>query len=251
MIFAKPFVSLTFPYWKFKKFLLYDTQLTMQKILLAEDDLDLGSVFQQFLEFNDFDVTWAKDGEEAWKSFQKQKFDICILDVMMPKMDGFTLAKKIKGINSKLPFLFLTAKKLKEDRMEGLKLGADDYIVKPFEADELVLRIQNILKRVSPEQSKEPIQIGQIQFDFEELTLTTPTKTHQLTEKEGILLNFLFQNRNQLIRRESILIEVWGENDYFLGRSMDVFISRLRKYFQEDESVKIETVRGVGFRFLA
>lgn len=222
----------------------------MQKILLAEDDLDLGSVFQQFLELNDFDVTWAKDGEDAWENFQKQKFDICILDVMMPKMDGFTLAKKIKSINAKMPFLFLTAKKLKEDRMEGLRLGADDYIVKPFEADELVLRIQNILKRVAPEQSKEPIQIGQIQFDFEELTLTTPTQTHQLTEKEGILLNFLFQNRNQLIRRESILIEVWGENDYFLGRSMDVFISRLRKYFSEDESVKIETVRGVGFRFL-
>jgi DNA-binding response OmpR family regulator len=222
----------------------------MQKILLAEDDLDLGSVFQQFLELNDFEVTWAKDGEDAWTHFQKQKFDICILDVMMPKMDGFTLAKKIKSINTKMPFLFLTAKKLKEDRMEGLKLGADDYIVKPFEADELVLRIQNILKRVAPEQSKEPIQIGQIQFNFEELTLTTPTQTHQLTEKEGILLNFLFQNRNQLIRRESILIEVWGENDYFLGRSMDVFISRLRKYFSEDETVKIETVRGVGFRFL-
>lgn len=223
----------------------------MQKILLAEDDLDLGSVFQQFLELNDFDVHWAKDGEEAWGSFQKQKFDICILDVMMPKMDGFTLAKKIKAINAKIPFLFLTAKKLKEDRMEGLKLGADDYIVKPFEADELVLRIQNILKRVAPTQSKGPIQIGQIEFNFEELTLVTPTNTHQLTEKEGILLNFLHQNRNQLIRRESILIEVWGENDYFLGRSMDVFISRLRKYFQEDENVKIETVRGVGFRFLA
>lgn len=222
----------------------------MQKILLAEDDLDLGSVFQQFLELNDFDVVWAKDGEEAWVNFQKQKFDICILDVMMPKMDGFALAKKIKSINPKMPFLFLTAKKLKEDRMAGLKLGADDYIVKPFEADELVLRIQNILKRVAPNENKEIIQIGKIIFDFDELTLITPTQTHQLTEKEGILLNFLFQNRNQLIRRESILIEVWGENDYFLGRSMDVFISRLRKYFQEDDAIKIETVRGVGFRFI-
>ena len=222
----------------------------MQKILLAEDDLDLGSVFQQFLELNNFDVVWSKDGEDAWKLFQKQKFDICILDVMMPKMDGFALAKKIKNINPKMPFLFLTAKKLKEDRLEGLKLGADDYIVKPFEADELVLRIKNILKRVAPTENKAPIQIGAIQFNFEELLLITPTQTHQLTEKEGILLNYLFQNRNQLIRRESILIEVWGENDYFLGRSMDVFISRLRKYFQEDESVKIETVRGVGFRFI-
>ena len=224
--------------------------MQMKPILLAEDDQDLGSVFQQFLELNDFEVHWEKDGEAAWKAFQKNKFDICILDVMMPKMDGFSLAKKIKSIHPKMPFLFLTAKKLKEDRMMGLKLGADDYIVKPFEADELVLRIQNILKRVNPELSKEPLKIGQLDFNFEELTLSTPSKTHQLTEKEGILLNFLFQNKNQLIRRENILIEVWGENDYFLGRSMDVFISRLRKYFSEDDSVKIETVRGVGFRFI-
>ena len=221
----------------------------MQRILLAEDDLDLGSVFKQFLELNDFEVTWAKDGEIAWDIFQNQKFEICILDVMMPKMDGFSLAKKIRGINASMPFLFLTAKKLKEDRMKGLKLGADDYIIKPFEADELVLRIQNILKRTKPAELNEPISIGKFTFNFEELTLTTPTQMHQLTEKEAILLKFLNQNKNQLIRRERILVEVWGENDYFLGRSMDVFISRLRKYFHEDENLKIETVRGVGFRF--
>ena len=222
----------------------------MQKILLAEDDKDLGGVFQQFLELNDFEVTWVENGEAAWESFQQSSFDICILDVMMPKMDGFTLAEKIRSLNQQIPFLFLTAKKLKEDRMKGLKLGADDYIIKPFEADELVLRIQNILSRTQPTETPAPKTIGKLSFNLEELTLTTPTQTHQLTEKEAILLDFLNKNRNQLVRRETILVEVWGENDYFLGRSMDVFISRLRKYFQEDPSLKIETVRGVGFRFV-
>lgn len=222
----------------------------MQKILLAEDDKDLGGVFQQFLELNDYEVIWKEDGEEAWKAFQKQKFDICILDIMMPKMDGFELARKIKAKNEKMPFLFLTAKTLKEDRMEGLKIGADDYIVKPFEADELVLRIQNILRRVQPTHTKEPVKIGGMTFNMDELTLSSSAESHQLTEKEALLLDYLYRNKNQLTRRENILIEIWGENDYFLGRSMDVFISRLRKFFKDEDAVKIETVRGVGFRFV-
>ena len=190
-----------------------------------------------FLELNDFQVIWAKDGKEGWELFQENAVDICILDVMMPKMDGFSLAKKIRAVDDKVPFLFLTAKKLKEDRLTGLKLGADDYIIKPFEADELVLRIENILKRAKPENINAPISIGKLLFDHDNLFLKSPSQTHQLTEKEAHLLSYLYQNRNQLIRRENILIEVWGENDYFLGRSMDVFISRLRKYFKEDVKV--------------
>lgn len=221
----------------------------MHKILLAEDDLDLGGVFKQFLELNDFDVTWAKNGEEAWEIFQGDTFHLCILDVMMPKLDGFSLAKRIREANSNMPFLFLTAKKLKEDRMTGLKLGADDYIVKPFEADELVLKIQNILRRTTVANITEPVRINDFVFDFENLKLNSPSKSNQLTEKEAKLLQYLVQNESKLLRREDILVEVWGENDFFLGRSMDVFISRLRKYFKEDERIKIETVRGVGFRF--
>lgn len=222
----------------------------MYHILLAEDDLDLGNVFKQFLELNDFQVLWAKDGEEAWHFFQENKTDICILDVMMPKMDGFSLAKKIKSVNPQMPFLFLTAKKLKEDRMLGLKLGADDYIVKPFEADELVLRIQNILRRIKPGSSKEPIPIGQFTFYVDNLTLESERAKHQLTEKEAELLAYFYENKNKLMRRDDILVGVWGEADYFIGRSMDVFVSRLRKFFKEEESVEIETVRGVGFRFI-
>lgn len=221
----------------------------MHKILLAEDDLDLGGVFKQFLELNDFDVTWAKNGEEAWEIFQGDTFHLCILDVMMPKLDGFSLAKRIREANSNMPFLFLTAKKLKEDRMTGLKLGADDYIVKPFEADELVLKIQNILRRTTVANITEPVRINDFVFDFENLKLISPSKSNQLTEKEAKLLQYLVQNESKLLRREDILVEVWGENDFFLGRSMDVFISRLRKYFKEDNRIKIETVRGVGFRF--
>lgn len=221
----------------------------MHKILLAEDDLDLGGVFKQFLELNDFDVIWAKDGEQAWDFFQKETFQLCILDVMMPKLDGFSLAKRIREANSNMPFLFLTAKKMKEDRITGLKLGADDYIIKPFEADELVLKIQNILRRTTINNVNEPIHINDFVFDFDNLKLNSPNHAHQLTEKEAKLLRYFIQNKTKLLRREDILVEVWGENDYFLGRSMDVFISRLRKYFKEDTRIKIETVRGVGFIF--
>lgn len=218
------------------------------RILLAEDDPDLGNILAQYLEMQGFIVALARDGEEAWEQFQKVLPTICILDVMMPKMDGFELAQKITRRNPDMPFIFLTARSLKEDRIRGLKIGADDYITKPFEVDELVLRVNNILKRSGVQESDE-FQIGQVNFNFQELELKTPEGTHKLTLKEGMLLKYLLQHENKLVKREEILTEVWGENDYFLGRSMDVFVSRIRKYLACEESISIETVRGTGFIF--
>jgi len=219
-----------------------------QKILLAEDDLDLGNVLSQYLELQGYVVILARDGEEAWQKFQESEVQICVLDVMMPKMDGFELAEKIYRKSPRVPFLFLTAKSLKEDRIRGLKIGADDYISKPFDVDELVLRIQNILRRTgTPEMVS--FQIGQYDFSFEELTLVGPEDSHKLTMKEGMLLRFFIQHQNKLVKREEILEELWGENDYFLGRSMDVFVSRLRKYLRSEKSVAIDTVRGTGYIF--
>lgn len=218
------------------------------KILLAEDDPDLGSILAQYLEIQGFMVTLARDGEEAWEMFRKSAYNICILDVMMPKMDGFEVAEKISRQSPDTPFIFLTAKSLKEDRIRGLKIGADDYICKPFEVDELVLRVNNILKRTGV-QDENDFKIGQSTFNFLELLLTTPEEAHKLTLKEGMLLKYFLQHENKLVKREEILTEVWGENDYFLGRSMDVFVSRLRKFLACEETVSIETVRGTGFIF--
>lgn len=225
----------------------------MKKILLAEDDADFAQVLKQYLELFDFEVTWVSDGEAAFSTFKKNVFHFCIFDVMMPKMDGFNLAEKTVNHNPEVPFLFLTAKKLKEDKIRGLKLGADDYIVKPFEADELVLRIQNILKRsekptLSTIENGE-IQIGKFVFDTKRLQLKSENSVQQLTEKEASLLLFLFENKNQLLKREVILQAVWNTDDFFSGRSMDVFISRLRKYFKEDETVSIESTRHLGLEF--
>ena len=225
----------------------------MKKILLAEDDADFASVLKQYLEIYDYTVFCAEDGEEALKLFQKETFNICVFDVMMPKIDGFTLAEKIIKINPEIPFVFLTARQLKEDKIKGLKLGADDYIIKPFEADELVLRLNNILKRsekstVAASVSEE-ISIGKYIFHTKRLELKFEKKIQQLTEKEASLVFFFYQNKNQLLKREEILNAVWGNDDFFSGRSMDVFISRLRKYFSEDSAIKIESIRNVGLEF--
>ena len=225
----------------------------MKKILLAEDDADFAKVLKQYLELFDFEVHWVQDGEEAFSAFQNSDFQFCILDVMIPKMDGFTLAEKIVNHNPEVPFLFLTAKKLKEDKIRGLKLGADDYIVKPFEADELVLRIQNILKRsektIPVTTQNTEIQIGKFVFDTQRLQLKSSNSFQQLTEKEASLLLFLFEHKNQLLKREVILKAIWDTDDFFSGRSMDVFISRLRKYFKEDDSILIESKRNLGLEF--
>lgn len=223
----------------------------MTHVLLAEDDFDFGSILKQYLEIHQFQVTWAKDGKEALGLFTTADFDICVFDVMMPKMDGFTLAEKVIEINPEVPFVFLTAKKMKEDRVTGLKLGADDYIVKPFEADILVLRLKNILKRtgrVQPRKS-EVHRIGNYDFDAINHQLVFDGTAQRLTEKETLLIQYLYQHKNTMIKREDLLKDVWGNDDFFSGRSMDVFISRLRKYFKQDPSIAIESVRGVGLTF--
>lgn len=224
----------------------------MKKILLAEDDIDFASVLKQYLEIHNFEVHRTKDGEEAWNAFSSQLFDICIFDVMMPKIDGFTLAEKCVNHNPEIPFLFLTARNQNEDKIKGLKLGADDYIIKPFEADELVLRINNILKRASKflvHPSANEIQIGNYLFHTYRLELKFRNQIQQLTEKEAALITFLNNNRNQLLKRDQILQAIWKTDDYFSGRSMDVFISRLRKYFKDDANISIESVRNIGLEF--
>lgn len=225
----------------------------MKKVLLAEDDLDFADVLKQYLELYNYQITWAKDGEEAFFLFQKETFDICVFDVMMPKMDGFTLAEKIINSNPETPFVFLTARKLKEDKLKGLQLGADDYIVKPFEADELVLRLNNILKRGEQKNqvtiSVNEITIGNYIFEPNRLELKLNNHTQRLTEKEVALILFFLKNKNQLIKRNDILQSVWGNDDFFSGRSMDVFISRIRKYFSGDSRITIESIRNVGLEF--
>ncbi|OOG78504.1 response regulator transcription factor [Flavobacterium sp. A45] len=224
----------------------------MKKILLAEDDADFAGVLKQYLELYQFEITWAENGEEALAIFQTESFDICVFDVMMPKMDGFTLAEKIIKINPDVPFVFLTARKLKEDKIIGLKLGADDYIVKPFEADELVLRLNNILKRSKQNhfpKIDDELQIGTYLFDTKRLCLKNNSITQQLTEKEASLIHFFYTHKNQMVKREQILKTIWGNDDFFSGRSMDVYISKIRKYFKDDSRISIESVRNIGLEF--
>ena len=225
----------------------------MKKILLAEDDIDFGAILKHYLELQNFVVHWAKDGEEALNLFNTTSFEICVLDVMMPKIDGFTLAEKIVDSHPEIPFVFLTARNQNEDKIRGLQLGADDYIVKPFEADELVLRLTNIIKRTEKRNLLHTIphhiQIGIFSFDTQRFALISSQKAQQLTEKEASLLLFLFQHKNQLVKREQVLKAVWENDDFFSGRSMDVFISKLRKYLIEDTTISIESIRNIGLEF--
>ncbi|QHC86479.1 two-component system response regulator [Empedobacter brevis] len=217
------------------------------KLILVEDDQDLGTVLKQYLEFSDFEVTWFNHPQQLLEDLSVlSAVQLIILDVMLPEIDGFTLAKKI-GESITIPYLFLTAKAQSFDRVLGLKLGADDYITKPCDPEELVLRIKNILKRNQPI-LEEVISIGTYMFNRNQLTLTFQDEVFQLTEKETELLNYFIQNNQKLVTRKEILEKIWGENDYFMGRSLDVFMTRLRKYFQYDKSVKFESVRGVGFK---
>lgn len=224
----------------------------MKKLLLAEDDYDFAGILKKYLELHQFEVIWAENGEIALDYFRNQTFDICVFDVMMPKLDGFSLAEKIITINPEIPFIFLTARKLKEDKIIGLKLGADDYIIKPFEIDELILRLHNILKRIEQKRTLEGnniIEIGSYIFDNERLTLNNKNHVQQLTEMEASLIEYLYLNHNQLLKRDQILMSVWKKDDYFSGRSMDVFISRLTKYFNSDPKIKIESTRNIGLEF--
>lgn len=224
----------------------------MIRVLIVEDDLDLGNLLKQYLELNSFFVNRVFDGIEAREELKRNEYDILILDVMMPREDGFELAQKIQIQYPNLPFLFVTARKLKEDVLTGLKLGADDYITKPFDADELILRIKNILKRKQNVilSKTDTFKIGIFTFEPENFALISSNSTKILTEKEVQLLSYFIQHKNQLIKRNDVLSHLWEEADFFSGRSLDVFVSRLRKYLSEDSSIQIESVRGVGFRFL-
>lgn len=225
----------------------------MKKILLAEDDIDFANVLKHYLELHDFEVHCAYNGQDALYKFQNEAYNLCVFDVMMPIIDGFTLAEKCIFINPAIPFVFLTARSRNEDKIMGLKLGADDYIIKPFEADEFILRITNIIKRsektTTSQSILKEISIGNYLFDTIRLELKIEKETKQLTEKEGALLLFLYQNKNLLLKREYILKSVWGIDDYFTGRSMDVYISKLRKYFGNNSAVKIESIRNIGLEF--
>jgi DNA-binding response OmpR family regulator len=216
------------------------------KVLLAEDDRDFGNILSQYVTINGFEVILARDGKEAWELFNQDKPDICVLDVMMPEMDGFTLGEKIKESQPDVPLIYLTAKSLKEDIVRGLKIGADDYITKPFDPEVLILRINNILKRAYSSTNDE-FRISSTVLKFNTLELISGDVKEKLTLKEAQLLKYFIVNKNKILAREDILTEIWGEDDYFLGRSMDVFISRLRKYISEDKNIDIRTVRGTGF----
>lgn len=221
-------------------------------ILLAEDDLNLGILLVDYLETEGFDVKLCKDGELALKAFHTKSFDLCLLDVMMPKMDGFSLAKEIRLKDKNMPILFVTAKSLKEDKLKGYGLGADDYITKPFDEEELLWKIKAVIRRAQetqPESKPELVLIGKFSFDFHNQCLTISGKTKRITEKETEILRYLYIHRNHVIKRDAMLKELWGENDYFLGRSLDVFITKIRKYLKDDPALNIENVFGVGFIF--
>jgi DNA-binding response OmpR family regulator len=224
-------------------------------VLLVEDDVDFGSILKQYLEVHNYKVIWASDGLEALQIIRNSKentFSIAVLDVMMPNLDGFQLAEKIIDIAPDMPFVFLTARKLKEDKIKGLKLGADDYIVKPFDADILVLRLNNILKRthsVKTPKTRTKIQIASYTLDVENFQLVRNGNIQKITEKEAELIQYFFYHKNQLLRREQILNTFWKNDDFFSGRSMDVFISRIRKHLKEDPRITIESTRGIGLTF--
>jgi DNA-binding response OmpR family regulator len=220
-------------------------------ILLAEDDINLGFVISDQLRAEGYHVSLTTDGVEALKRFNEQPYHLCIFDVMMPKKDGFTLARDIRQINSDVPILFLTAKSMTEDKIEGFNAGGDDYLTKPFSVEELNLRIKSLLKRVNirteiPEEKV--FNVSEFIFDTENLTITLGGNVQSLTKKEAQILKILYKFKNQVLPREVILNTVWGQDDYFVGRSLDVFITKLRKYLKEDETIQILNIHGVGFK---
>jgi DNA-binding response OmpR family regulator len=225
---------------------------TSYKILLAEDDDNLGMVITDFLELKGYQVTHVPDGAAGKNTFAAQAFDIIILDVMMPHIDGFTLATHIRELDKEVPILFLSARAMKEDRIKGFRLGADDYITKPFSTEELSLRIEAILRRTKQNKqgSENILRIGDYSLDMRNLSLSHPAETRQLTKKEAGLLQVLSATMNNTVNRDLALMAVWGNDDYFSGRSMDVFISRLRKYLRHDKRVSIMNIHGTGFKLL-
>lgn len=221
---------------------------TKARILYVEDDETLSFVTKDNLEVNGYEVVHFDEGRMALDSFKKEGYDLCLLDVMLPEMDGFTLASHIRELDTDIPILFLTAKSLKEDRLQGFQLGGDDYITKPFSIEELILKVEVFLKRKMIIKTPDTLQLGIFTYEHDNLKLVHGDQSDNLTQKEGDLLLLLLQHREQILKRSQILKKLWGTDDYFLGRSMDVFISRLRKYLRPDPRIKIENIHSVGFR---
>ena len=228
-------------------------EATKPKILLCEDDANLGMVLKNYLELNDYDVILERDGRLGLAAFQREKFDICLLDVMMPNMDGFTVAEEIRDINPDMPLFFLSAKTMKEDIIQGYKLGADDYITKPFDSEVLLLKIKAILKRneeLHREEANAEFDLGKYHFNPRLRELVVNGKTQTLSPKENELLKMLSEYKNDLLPREAALKKIWGSDTYFNGRSMDVYIAKLRKYLKEDPKLEIVNIHGNGFRLV-
>jgi two-component system, OmpR family, response regulator len=224
------------------------------KILLCEDDTNLGMVLKNYLELNDFDVTLERDGRLGLAAFQREHVDICLLDVMMPHMDGFTLAEEIRDVNPDVPLFFLSAKTMKEDIIQGYKLGADDYITKPFDSEVLLLKIRAILKRnddLNKEADNKEYDLGSYHFHPKLRQLEHNGQMQTLSPKENELLKMLAEHLNDLLPREAALKKIWGSDTYFNGRSMDVYIAKLRKYLRDDTSIEIVNIHGNGFRLVA
>jgi DNA-binding response OmpR family regulator len=221
------------------------------KILLVEDDTSLGFLLVDFLESNKFDVKLFKDGKSGLNAYKEGHFDFCILDVMLPDMDGFTMAKLIRADSKSIPIIFLTARSMKNDKIKGFDLGADDYITKPFDEDELLCRINAIITRynIQPDKQipKDTFRVGQYVFDFKNQLLMLGEQSKRLTKKENEILRHLCISANKIVTRDDILFSIWGDNDYFIGRSLDVFIAKLRKYLSGDENLQITNIPKVGY----
>ncbi len=223
------------------------------KILLVEDDPVMGFVVKDFLQKQNYEVTHCTDSDSAWQQFMKNIYDICLLDVVLPgKRDGIELANQIRKKNENIPIMMLTSKSLDDDKIAGFEVGADDYVTKPFSMQELLKRIQVFLKRSKKKDTEGPVffKIGNLDFDYSNLVLSNDAEQHQLTQREADLVRYLCMNANRVLKRDEILMNVWGKDDYFLGRSMDVFITKVRKYIKNQVDVKLQTIHGIGFKFI-
>ena len=224
---------------------------TKAKILLVEDDPTLGFVVKDSLQDNGYDVVHCPDGETGFQQFMKYNFDMCLLDIMLTKKDGMLLATQIRKKNETIPILMLTSKNMDDDKIAGFRSGADDYITKPFNMQELLLRIEVFLKRTRKKDDDGPAgyKIGGLNFNYDDLLLSNDKEKYQLTQREAELFRYLCQNANKVLKRDDILLNVWGKEDYFLGRSMDVFITKIRKYIKNQADVELQTIHGIGFKF--
>lgn len=227
--------------------------MSKAKLLVVEDDPNLGDILQEYLTMKGYECTLCRDGEEGWSKFKKDKYNLCILDIMMPKKDGFTLGREIKKVQEDLPIIYLTAKNLKEDIIEGLKIGADDYITKPFSMEELLLRIGGILRRTQKSDAVNALKVysfGDFVLHYDEQMLEGPHGKQKLTSKENELIRILASEINKLVNRSHALKQIWGDDSYFNARSMDVYLSKIRKLLKDDPKVQIITVHGEGFKMV-